>query len=664
MKEVLALLDHALLGLRGVTDAKIKIRDAEREIAAALFHTYRALASSGDAGAFDQETASALGRARDALKTLQEVETADRATATEMSVIAHAVRLLAENPAPPDPAPLLPRQGRAIAVLLATKGEPQLLDLDRSVLYPTVPLSPSPEAEPEEPTASAPPVDAPALATDEDIAALLAAGEAAIGALNEADDDEKDEKKETEAGAPAKNEPLGPPDEALLERQYLGLQVDEQDVVVERARASFEDLSAFGMMRVPQPDETWLSAERVEQRLFARIDAIVACGPWVFPRLVKMLEELPVPDPDMTWATVMLFGSLVGDDSLDQALRVAKASELEVPDMVARIADAFAVAPHPGIEAAMRPWLRDEEPGRRAVAVAVLGRRGVLVADDAVMATTDPDARVVLAGAEALATAIGDVPAAAIEPLLRHDEPTVVRAAIASATARRTRQGVARATELTGAARGDFADAAVFTAIGGDVDVRGALNEDQAASGSDVLIEALGWFGDLGFVDYLLGRMSTGEPTTKVACVAALQMLTGASLTKAHPKPDYPDDALPFTVEGVMPEDVGPLLVDEKPWAEWWEKHRRNARAKTRYRFGHPWSPRDNLWQMESPSSGTRTRTFAHLELVARMSATLPFDVRDFVVRQRRTLESWRELVEGYHGRAPAGSWNTSWQRP
>ena len=129
MKEVLALLDHALLGLRGVTDAKIKIRDAEREIAAALFHTYRALASSGDAGAFDRETASALGRARDALKTLQEVETADRATATEMSVIAHAVRLLAENPAPPDPAPFLPKQGRATAVLLATKGEPQLLDL-------------------------------------------------------------------------------------------------------------------------------------------------------------------------------------------------------------------------------------------------------------------------------------------------------------------------------------------------------------------------------------------------------------------------------------------------------------------------------------------------------------------------------------------------------
>lgn len=40
MTAVRALLDDALLGLRAIEDPGVKVRDAEREIAAALLHTY------------------------------------------------------------------------------------------------------------------------------------------------------------------------------------------------------------------------------------------------------------------------------------------------------------------------------------------------------------------------------------------------------------------------------------------------------------------------------------------------------------------------------------------------------------------------------------------------------------------------------------------------
>jgi hypothetical protein len=562
--------------------------------------------------------------------------------------------MLGRNPFPPDPAPDLPRPERTVPLLLATVREPRLLDLERSILYPSIPLPPLAEAEPRE-DPSGPPAPAPALATDEQMEALLAQAHAAIGIMDAAEKEEPPE----EAAPP----PLGPPDEAALEREYLGVQLEEHDVVLERARTSFEDLAAFGMMRVPQSDEGWLSADRVERRLLARVDAIAACGAWVLPRLVKGLEDLPVPDPDMAWATVFLFGSLAGDDALDQALRVAKASDLDVPEMLSRIADAFALAPHPRIEQALRPWLDDPDAGRRAIAVRALSRRRVLVSEEAARATVDPDPRVVLAGAEALGSALGEVNDRVIAPLLDHEAPEVVRAAIVSATVRKTRQGIRRALELTGDAKGDFADAAVFVAIGGDLDDRKVLEEDRAASGSDVHIEALGWYGDLECVDYVLGRMEAGSPETKVIAAETLQMLTGAGLTTANPAPEYPPDAEPFTVQDSPPEEASPLLVDAKPWASWWARFRGNAQPKKRYRFGHLWSPRDNLWQIANASSRTRTRVFAHLELVARVGGGIPLDVADFVLPQERAIRDWEEYVRARGDRAGDGSWATNYAR-
>ena len=60
---------------------------------------------------------------------------------------------------------------------------------------------------------------------------------------------------------------------------------------------------------------------------------------------MRLLEEHPVPDPEYTWATVFLFGSIAGDDALDQAMRIARLTPVAEPELRAALALAD-VEPH------------------------------------------------------------------------------------------------------------------------------------------------------------------------------------------------------------------------------------------------------------------------------------------------------------------------------
>jgi len=92
---------------------------------------------------------------------------------------------------------------------------------------------------------------------------------------------------------------------------------------------------------------------------------------------------------------------------------------------------------------------------------------------------------------------------------------------------------------------------------------------------------------------------------------------------------------------------VEALSLDADAWTAWWKKHQANSRSSTRYRYGHAWSPEDNLWQMEDPLSSRSDRWWAHLELVARMGKTIPFDPDAFVARQRKQIQEWRNVWNG-----------------
>src|SRR5262249_55541308 len=138
---------------------------------------------------------------------------------------------------------------------------------------------------------------------------------------------------------------------------YYGEAVPESELIFARARSCIEDLAMFGVMRRATLGEPWLSSQRVEKRLLRRVDALIACGAEAYPRLGAMLVERPMPDPDLTWAHLFYCGSIAGEDSLAELMRIAQSADLEEAELLVSVADALALAPHPGIERWMRGWL-------------------------------------------------------------------------------------------------------------------------------------------------------------------------------------------------------------------------------------------------------------------------------------------------------------------
>jgi hypothetical protein len=525
--------------------------------------------------------------------------------------------------------------------LRATLGEPALLDLPRRPLRAPVESRPPEEA----PAPEVAPAPEPAALSLAELQAALA--REASGA--DADEPEGDGEP---AAEPARGERAFPPtSEAELERAYFGVALSEDEEIFARARTCAEDLGLLGAMRRPLPDQGWAGRAEAERRLLARVDAIAACGDPVLPRLVGLLEERPVPDAHLTWALLFLLGSLTGDDAADEAMRLAHAAALDGQGMVEALADALALAPHPALSARIGPWLSAPEPERRRVAVTALSRRGALGTPQAAAAATDPDTGVAAAGATALATSTGPVDGALLLRLVRNTDEAVARAALESALVRRSEAALRRARELVAEQRADFAGAALVLGVAGTAEDLPALRA-ACSAGSALSIEALGWLGHADAVDDLLEQLGGAAVP---AALEALQRITGATLTEADPAPEYQQGMGPFTqAQGPVPLPV-PLSPDPEAWGAWWRQHGKAARRAVRWRFGHPWSPSDDVGEIELAVSTRGPRRLAFLELCARTGATAPLDLDAFVARQRRELVGWAELAA--RARGSAGAW-------
>jgi HEAT repeat protein len=381
----------------------------------------------------------------------------------------------------------------------------------------------------------------------------------------------------------------------------------------------------------------------------------------VLPGLVRLLEQRPIPDPELAWAAIFLFGSIAGADSEAQVLRLVRALDLGAPDMAASVVDALALTPNPELEAGLRAWLEGKDVARKLVAIGALGRRRALTGEEVAAAIADADRAVVLAAASVAGLASTQLPHDVLARLVNAEDEALARAGITAAFLEGSPLGLVRAYGLVGMGKGRFADAAMFLALGADAKAREPLRANAAADGSPISIEALGWLGDVEAVPFLLGMLEEGDPGARAAAVAALFRLTGAPLTKDDPDPPYPEDAPPFSATFHEPLRAHDLTDDAAIWRAWWERHGKLAKVKDRYRFGHRWSVHDNMWELEDPQSGQAERTFAYLELCARSGGDIPLDLDHFVARQRRQLGEWRAFL-GEHPRKGA-RWSTTLRR-
>ena len=217
----------------------------------------------------------------------------DPAVLADLRLVAQAIGELNAHVFPPEFPPHLPR-GEGRPPLRATVGEPALQNPAREVLFPTIPLPAIEALPPVEVDLEAPPMEAPPKVESlDDIDALAAWGERMAAATAMAGDDE------------ATSTPTAPPAPRSSDAEAIdavfGVAPPAAQVVWSRARSFFEDIAMMGIMRRPGPFSVWYHFGTVEQRLLARVDAILACGPWVLPRLVQLLEDRPIPDPELLW---------------------------------------------------------------------------------------------------------------------------------------------------------------------------------------------------------------------------------------------------------------------------------------------------------------------------------------------------------------------------
>jgi len=390
--------------------------------------------------------------------------------------------------------------------------------------------------------------------------------------------------------------------------------------------------------------------------MLLKVDGLAACGGHVFHEVVRLLDDRPMPDPELTFGNLFFFGSVAGDDSFDQLLRLLRLSELDDREMRVMVTDALVLAPHPRIDEHLPAWLTDADPNRRLLAVDVLRRRRTLTVAQLDQVGNDPDTRVLASLARAIPTLVGHPAIGALGWFLDHHDEGVVREALGSAMRMCRPRGAERARRLTEERGGAWAEAALFTAISGGSDAYEVLMEAAAREGQPTAYRALGWFGDPRSVPFLLGRLRDGDDGQRATALDALERITGAGIVDAGIVPEYDRASEPFRGEPREYEPPGLLDGDPDAWAAWWERWGRLAERKTRYRWGRPYSLAQNLHELRDEAFIYRDRPWAHYELAARGRVPLALDEQDLVVRQEQSLDAY--------GRAPGSDVRGEWVEP
>lgn len=641
---VRALLDEALIGLRSIEDAEIPVQEARSYVAASLARVYDALAHVTEHGVYRESTTAALQLARDALTVLSFKPSVDPGVFYDLRLVAQAIGLLAQSVPPPESAPRLPR-GEKRPALRASVGVPTLHDLERTVLHPTIPLPeletiPPPRVDPEASSVMPP----PEVRSAEDLAKLEEWGRRAAEAAAV---------EEEEEAPPPSPPPLPKAGDAAAIEAVFGKASPPPHVLWTRGRQWFEDIAMMSLMRRLGQGELWSNLEPVETRLLARVDAILACGSWILPRLVQLLEERPLLDPELLWASIFVLGSIYGDDTRDQIERLVRVAQLDDPSAFESAADALTFAPHRGVEGLARRWMEEGHTRRSLLGIRVLGRRRATTVETLAphLATEDPER--LSETIAALELVPGDVRSAYLSRALGHADARVFRTTVECAIARGLESGAREARARLSTP--DASAAAPIAAIASDEHAFELLLGAAATAPSRELYDALGWYGHVGAVPFLLGRLAAGDE----AAVVGLQRITGASIDdESKEPPEYEDGELPFVREHfVAPTFVAKLSADAERWSAWWRRYGGRADPRVRYRWGHRWSTRDDYYELAEGIATAEQRRLAYLELCARAGGALPFDGREFVPRQRAQLHAWREYLGERHERAPRGSW-------
>ncbi|HZO13839.1 MAG TPA: hypothetical protein VFB62_11295, partial [Polyangiaceae bacterium] len=617
----------------------IDLAPAASAVSDALVAIYDAIDQRVDALSSIQRAIAAVSSASEMLATHAARAGLDR-------VLGHLRDAEARVAAVP-PAPLPVGSG----ILLASGDVPRLHDVARASLAPVIRVHPpaTPIAEPAEP----PVRDKPAtfVELEQRMAELRKKAEARLGALHE---------RMHPASPPAKDEAI---EEELPDR------LDERGFIRARTRELLEEILMLGLQRAPLLGDPWRSALLVEQRMLRAIDAIIAMAPRSLLELEDLSLDSPVKDGARIFGLAMTLGCLRGRDTIALVERVALDFEVVDPTAVEHFGAALKLAPHDLTPLVLRTWLSSFHPRHRAVAIDVLGYRGLATEQELLAAVVDqpPVAAAALPYLAVLRRGVADE---AIERALGHDDPALRRAAwLAAALSGRSLARLESEDDLDN-------EAAMLIAIAGEQPESQRLVERLSGTVTPGLVNAIGWVGSLVAVSKLILLLEQDD--LKEAAAWALERITGAGLWEEAlmpaedidvaepPEPTVPFPEPPRLVRLVSdardappepsPDAIERPSTDAARWRAWWKQHGSSLSANKRYRRGRPYSPLVSLWELDQAPCTPVERRWLGRELCIRTGTALRFDPHDFVRAQEEALKSWEQRAQ--RASSMPGTWN------
>jgi HEAT repeat protein len=163
-----------------------------------------------------------------------------------------------------------------------------------------------------------------------------------------------------------------------------------------------------------------------------RESAVKIAGYFGYPECADLLLDRCRDEDERVRRAAVEHLPFLEDERATPAL--ARALREETPKVRAAAAGAMALAEGPEVSACLREALADEDPWVRYFAARSLGRRKIVESTDALarLARDDKSSHVRIAAVEALGHVGGQDAVGVVAPLVKSDEPDLVRAAVAA----------------------------------------------------------------------------------------------------------------------------------------------------------------------------------------------------------------------------------------
>lgn len=426
-----------------------------------------------------------------------------------------------------------------------------------------------------------------------------------------------------------------------------------------------------GLQRAPLLGDPWRSAAMLELRMLRAIDAIVSMGPMAIGCIEELALDAPVKDGPRLFAAAMVLGCLRGRDALAAAERCFFHYEIADAESRQGFAAALALVPHDALAIALRTLLSSADARHRALAIEVLGYRGLASEAELVSAAGD-QAMVAQAALPYLALTrspmLGDLVAAA----LRQPDEGLLRAAWLAGV-------IGNQPRVVDALRESEDDQAPWLlALAAEEQDAARLLERMRAEPTPARVQAVGWAATYAAIAPLLELLDQNNPRLALAAAHALERITGAELREEAevdaeeifvadpPEPDLGEprpmrlavalsdvrDRPPEPASETIPQPT----TDAARWHAWLKEH--ELPQGRRLRRGRLHAPSVSLWELDTSPSTPAERRALGRELVIRTGAVVRFDPQDFVPVQEQALLEWEP-----HARRASAS-PGGWSRP